>query len=173
MPSCAAKQGAAAADSMPLFPMGGTVSRSARFADVARALRIARFCNDHRLTTAEGLDWVRHEEARHAAIRCNRREWLNTVARVAVTGAAASVASPVDRLLASAPEPPVLDVGIVGAGLAGLSCAEALAGRGLRPAIYDASARTGGRCWSLPGFFPGQVAERGGEFIDNLHKTML
>jgi monoamine oxidase len=149
------------------------MSRSPRLSHVARALRIARFCNDHRLTTAEGLDRVRHAEARHAAVRCNRREWLNTVARVAVAGAAASVASPVDRLLAGAPEPPVIDVGIVGAGLAGLACADALAGRGLRAAVYDASARTGGRCWSLPGFFPGQVAERGGEFIDNLHKTML
>ncbi|MCI0562490.1 MAG: FAD-dependent oxidoreductase, partial [Nitrososphaera sp.] len=33
--------------------------------------------------------------------------------------------------------------------------------------------RVGGRCFSLRNFFPGQVAERGGEFIDNLHKTML
>ncbi len=40
-------------------------------------------------------------------------------------------------------------------------------------AIYEASGRTGGRCFSLRGFFPGQVAERGGEFIDTGHKTML
>jgi monoamine oxidase len=39
--------------------------------------------------------------------------------------------------------------------------------------VDDANTRTGGRCWSLRGFFPGQVAERGGEFVDNLHKTML
>ena len=31
----------------------------------------------------------------------------------------------------------------------------------------------GGRCASLRNFFPGQVAERGGEFIDTPHKTML
>ena len=43
----------------------------------------------------------------------------------------------------------------------------------MRAALYDAANRTGGRCFSLRGFFPGQVAERGGEFIDNLHKTML
>jgi monoamine oxidase len=31
----------------------------------------------------------------------------------------------------------------------------------------------GGRCFSLSGKFPGQVVERGGELIDNLHKTMI
>ena len=149
------------------------MSRSTRSADVARALRIARFCDANRLTTAHGLERVRHEETRHAVRRSNRREWLATVARVAATGAAASVATPFEPLLAGAPQRPAVDVGIVGAGLAGLACADALAGRGIRPAIYDASTRTGGRCWSLHGFFPGQVAERGGEFIDNLHKTIL
>jgi monoamine oxidase len=48
--------------------------------------------------------------------------------------------------------------------------------------VYEAlEGRVGGRCFSLGaafpgedgGFFPGQVAERGGELIDNLHKTML
>ena len=44
---------------------------------------------------------------------------------------------------------------------------------------YLRSASTGGRCFSLGGTFggsvtfPGQVAERGGEFIDTGHKTML
>jgi monoamine oxidase len=64
-------------------------------------------------------------------------------------------------------------VGIVGAGLAGLACADELTRAGVVPTVYDASTRVGGRCHSLRGFFPGQVAERGGEFIDNLHKTML
>jgi monoamine oxidase len=149
------------------------LSRSSRFADVARALRIARFCNGRRLTTAEGLERVRDHEARYAMARRTRREWLNTAARMAVTGAAASVAVPLDRLLAGGPAPAAVDVGIVGAGLAGLACADALASGGISAAVYDASAWTGGRCRSLHGFFPGQVAERGGEFIDNLHKTML
>ncbi|HEU5409198.1 MAG TPA: FAD-dependent oxidoreductase, partial [Nitrospira sp.] len=71
------------------------------------------------------------------------------------------------------PFPSPLSVGIVGAGLAGLACADTLKTRGIRASVYEAAARAGGRCWSLRGFFPGQVAERGGEFIDNLHKTML
>lgn len=66
-----------------------------------------------------------------------------------------------------------LDVAIVGAGLAGLSCADQLQAKGLTPTVYEAASRPGGRCWSLSGFFPGQVAERGGEFLDTGHKTMI
>jgi monoamine oxidase len=66
-----------------------------------------------------------------------------------------------------------LDVGIVGAGLAGLSCGHELKKSGVNATLYEASSRPGGRCYSLRGVFPGQVAERGGELIDNLHKTMI
>jgi monoamine oxidase len=149
------------------------VSRSSLFTEVARAIRIARFCNEHRLPTTEGLARVREADVEQAAARRSRREWLKTVARAGVVGAAASVATPVHRLIASGQRRSSLDVGIVGAGLAGLACADALAGSGVAATLYDANTRTGGRCWSLRDFFPGQVAERGGEFIDNLHKTML
>ena len=64
-------------------------------------------------------------------------------------------------------------VGIVGAGLAGLVCADELRKNGIRSTVFDANTRTGGRCWSLRNYFPGQVAERGGEFIDTPHKTLL
>ncbi len=63
-------------------------------------------------------------------------------------------------------------VAIVGAGLAVLFCGYALAGKGVRADLFEASNRAGGRCFSLPNFFPGQVAERGGEFIDTGHVTM-
>jgi monoamine oxidase len=66
-----------------------------------------------------------------------------------------------------------LDVGIVGAGLAGLSCGHELKKSGVNAALYEASSRPGGRCYSLRSVFPGQVAERGGELIDNLHKAMI
>src|SRR5262245_60501589 len=65
-----------------------------------------------------------------------------------------------------------LNVGIVGAGLAGLVTAEQLAVKGIRATIYEAASRVGGRCSSLRGFFPGQTAELGGEFLDNPHKTL-
>ena len=95
------------------------------------------------------------------------------MARAGVAGAAAAVLSPTQRLFASRQPGSSIDVGIVGAGLAGLACADALADSGVRATVYEADSRLGGRCVSLRGFFPGQVAERGGEFIDSPHKTML
>src|SRR4029079_11081028 len=51
---------------------------------------------------------------------------------------------------------------IVGAGLAGLTCAYRLKQAGVTASLYEASDRTGGRCWSMRGVFAdGQVAEHG------------
>lgn len=56
-------------------------------------------------------------------------------------------------------------VGIVGAGLAGLTIAYRLMQAGIPSVIYEASNRIGGRAWT--GQFPnGQIYEIGGEFID-------
>ncbi len=149
------------------------MSRTPLFNEVARALRIARFCNDNRLSTADGLERVREAEIKDVSARQSRREWLSTVARAGAAGAAASVLSPGQRLFASRQRNPSIDVGIVGAGIAGLACADTLADAGVRATVYEAGTRVGGRCVSLRNFFPGQVAERGGEFIDTPHKTML
>jgi monoamine oxidase len=93
--------------------------------------------------------------------------------RASAAAAVASVAAPIARVRASTPPRTAPSVGIVGAGLAGLACADALTRRGIVASVYEAGVRTGGRCWSLGGFFPQQVGERGGEFIDTTHKTML
>lgn len=62
---------------------------------------------------------------------------------------------------------------IVGAGLAGLTCAYRLAQRGIDADIYDANSRLGGRCWSLTqGFDDAQIVERGGELIDQGHTAI-
>ena len=147
--------------------------RSAIADSVHRALRIARFCESRRLSTTDGVALARELEDATSAGGRTRREWLKLVGGAGIAGAVASIATPVERLRAAGPGGAAPNVGIVGAGLAGLACADALAERGVIATMYDANVRTGGRCWTLRGFFPGQVAERGGEFIDTPHKTML
>lgn len=54
---------------------------------------------------------------------------------------------------------------IVGAGLAGLTCADRLASR-VDVVVLEARDRVGGRCWSAHGWADDQVAEHGGELIE-------
>jgi monoamine oxidase len=64
-------------------------------------------------------------------------------------------------------------IAIVGAGLAGLTCAYRLHRRGLASSIFEANPdRIGGRCWTAREFAGSQTAEHGGEFIDSRHKRM-
>jgi monoamine oxidase len=59
---------------------------------------------------------------------------------------------------------------VVGAGLAGLTCAYRLKQAGITARVYEASDRVGGRCWTKRGAFAdGQIVERGGELIDQSH----
>lgn len=44
---------------------------------------------------------------------------------------------------------------------------------GVQAVLYEANTRLGGRVYSDRTTFPSQVAEVGGELIDNLHKTMI
>lgn len=67
------------------------------------------------------------------------------------------------------PSPGSARVAVVGAGLAGLTCAARLTAAGVAVALYEARDRVGGRCWSAREFADGQVAEHGGEFIDTRH----
>ncbi|MBI4522503.1 MAG: FAD-dependent oxidoreductase [Deltaproteobacteria bacterium] len=149
------------------------MSRSASFRNFARAIRIACYCEENNISTSEGLERAAGVEAHTAAQRPSRREFLANMGKLAVIGAVDWAASPL-RLGLAAPRPsPAVRVAIVGAGLAGLACGDELNMNGIKADLYDANNRVGGRCFSLDGFFPGQVAERGGEFIDNLHKTLL
>jgi monoamine oxidase len=62
------------------------------------------------------------------------------------------------------------DVVIVGAGIAGLSCAWRLRQAGVGVRLYEAQERIGGRMLSLRNHFAdGQVCELGGELIDSGH----
>ena len=154
------------------------MARSAAFQRLARLIRIARSCDRHGLPTREGLERAVASDAATVERGPSRRQFLVRATGLAALGAMVAVARPFGRALA-APRTPSVDVAIVGAGLAGLACGDELRRRGVRATIYEASNRTGGRCFSLGGAFPGpvdfpgQVVERGGEFIDTAHKAMI
>jgi monoamine oxidase len=62
---------------------------------------------------------------------------------------------------------------VVGGGLAGLVATYRLQQAGYVAELHEASSRLGGRCWTIRGAFSeGQIAEHGGELIDNGHLQM-
>lgn len=98
--------------------------------------------------------------ARLEDIALSRRQFIATGAATVAAGAWAPRAR-------AAAQPRVV---VVGAGLAGLTCAHRLRQAGVVAAVHEASDRLGGRCWSIRGAFaPGLVAEHGGELIDTGH----
>jgi monoamine oxidase len=97
--------------------------------------------------------------------RTTRRE---LVKRTAVAGAALAGASTMGRFAKAAYGAGQPQIAIVGAGLAGLTCAYRLKQPGLNPQIFEASDRIGGRCYTIHDFDP-LVAEHGGELIDQGH----
>jgi monoamine oxidase len=97
-----------------------------------------------------------------------------TVLTAAAAGAAALAGAPLvrSRPASAATSPRIV---IVGAGLAGLTAAYQLRQAGFGSSVYEANTRLGGRCWSYrPGdvFDGGQVAEHGGELIDQGHTAL-
>jgi monoamine oxidase len=145
------------------------MSHSPLFDNLARAIRMALFCEDNRISTSQGLEWLSAMEESAHQQRLRRRELL-ALGALGTLGAIAGHTKWVN----AAPPRSNAKIGIVGAGLAGLTCAYELQRNGILATIHEASDRVGGRCYSLGNnFFPGQVAERGGEFIDNLHKTLI
>ncbi len=138
---------------------------------LARVAGIADYCDRKGISSQEGVEMANAEARR----RVSRREFLKETAKGLAIGGLA--AQPLARAFAA---PPGTDarIAVVGAGLAGLACAFELAAKNISATVYEASGRVGGRCYSIgggfpgPDLFPGQVAERGGEFIDTLHTTL-
>jgi monoamine oxidase len=93
------------------------------------------------------------------------------VLKAAAAGATAVAVQPVLAPRAAAAGPRIV---VVGAGLAGLAAAYTLRGAGYRAAVYEANTRLGGRCWSYNHgeFADNQVAEHGGELIDQGHTAI-
>lgn len=150
------------------------MSRSSVFARVKRALRLAADCDRVGVSAGEGI--ARAAETRSRSLR--RRDFLHGAgAAGALAVAGCAMDTEVGRSRSHLHLPPV-DVGIVGAGLAGLACADELAGYGIAATVHEASDRAGGRVFSMGGRFGGpvdfggQVIERGGELIDTTHQTL-
>jgi monoamine oxidase len=97
----------------------------------------------------------------------SRREFVRTI-----SAATAGLALPASlfgaRQIATSAR-----VAVVGAGLAGLTCAYRLKRRGIIATVYEANTRLGGRCWTnRDDFAHGHNAEHGGELIDQGHTTI-
>ena len=97
----------------------------------------------------------------------SRRDFIGRLS----LAAAATAVTP--AILAGKPGGSSTRVVIIGAGLAGLTCAYRLKQRGINATIYEANSRLGGRCWTRRGdFAEGQIAEHGGELIDQGHTAI-
>jgi monoamine oxidase len=101
--------------------------------------------------------------------RTTRREFLRRAAVVGLAGAGAlTFDRPAGVRAATAPR-----IAVIGAGLAGLTCAYRLRQAGYAATVYEASDRVGGRCWTIRDVFDGgQIAEHGGELIDQGHTAI-
>src|SRR4051794_2701710 len=105
--------------------------------------------------------------AAEAAAGTTRREVLK---RAGAATAGVALARPWLPLAQAATAPRIV---VVGGGLAGLTATYRLKQAGYAAQLYEASDRTGGRCWSIRGVFAdGQIAEHGGELIDTGHTEM-
>ncbi len=133
------------------------MSRSDLFSMLRRVRAAARWCDRTGMPVREAVEYLTATHVR---------------GRRAVLKAAASGAALASFGVRAAPARPASSVAVVGAGFAGLYAATVLAGNGIGARVYEATARCGGRVHSLRGFFPGQVAELGGELIDTTHSTL-
>jgi monoamine oxidase len=112
--------------------------------------------------------------AADAAASDSSRDWSTTRAGLLrKAGVAGLGVAGLSRLTAPARAASSASIVVVGAGLAGLTCAYRLKQAGYRAQVYEASTRLGGRCWSDRDFFAdGQVYEHGGELIDQGHNQL-
>lgn len=151
------------------------MGKTTGFDQIVRAMRLGKLCAERGISAAEGLERAAEARLRHeraAEVSGSRRDVLKALAGVT----AGAFAFPHAGLAARSR--PDVSVGIIGAGLAGLACADELAAAGIAATLYEGRERIGGRQWSMGGSFagpvtfPGQVVERGGELIDTTHLTM-
>src|SRR5688500_10163799 len=132
------------------------MGRTKAFESFTRIVRIADFCRNRGLPAEEGRERAAEWARVHGGVMSSRRHFLKRRAGMAAIGMPAPMAGTLRLALAAQAPSSNLQIGIVGAGLAGLVCADELHKNGIAAQLFDAGTRTGGRCWSLRGYFPGQ-----------------
>lgn len=108
--------------------------------------------------------------------RVSRRRFLEIGGFGALALASVPLLSACARFSRITTTPGQARIAIIGAGMAGLSCAYWLSKRGIaaQVLVYEASHRCGGRVFSVSDVLaPGLTTEFGGEFIDSNHADML
>ena len=121
---------------------------------------------------------IRHGMRRGLPSRAgfSRRDFLRRSGALTVSAATMSSLGFLTGCASNKDEVPAgagLRVVIVGAGFAGLACADQLKRRGADVTILEASDRPGGRVFTDRQFIPGKNIELGGEFIGSNHPTWL
>ena len=140
------------------------MSRTVLFDTLRRVAALAR----HSQASGEPLDELM-QRTREARVDRSRRRFLE---RSALGGAGLALAGCVPAVR-NAPQRDEDAVVIVGAGIAGLTCAHRLRQAGVPVRVVEARERVGGRMLSLHHHFAdGQVCELGGELIDSDHQRM-
>jgi monoamine oxidase len=149
-------------------------------AQLLRLARIAAQCEQTGQSASEAIERATEQAAigRDGPRDAGRRRFTQGAVAGAVSAAAgAGAMSPVALAGMARIRRTMVGSGggvaVVGAGIAGLSCAYELGRHGIDTKVYEASGRVGGRCFSVRDVFPGQVAERGAEYIGASHHTML
>jgi monoamine oxidase len=137
----------------------------ARTPPMSRLLHLVR---DFHQAKARGISVEQlHDERRFAV---SRRGFLKTTGAAAVGLSVGSLASVPRAAASSQPR-----IGIMGAGIAGLSAALRLQDKGLASTVFESSNRIGGRMHSdSSGYWQnGQTSEWCGELIDSNFKTIM
>ena len=120
---------------------------------------------DHRLAGRWGIP-VSAVRERRADV--TRRQFLKGGVAGAAGLALAGPWSTAQSAFAASPR-----IGIIGAGISGLTAALTLQDAGISSTVYESSSRIGGRMHSDTSNWAGQTSEWCGELIDQGHKTIL
>ena len=128
-------------------------------------LQLQGLAQDHRLAGRWGIPVSAVRERR---ADFTRRQFLKGGAAGAAGIALAGPWNIVQSAFAASPR-----IGIIGAGISGLTAALTLQDAGISSTVYESSSRIGGRMHSDTSNWAGQTSEWCGELIDQGHKTIL